>query len=79
MQTEVVLPDLEKNKAAVYKVEMWMCGVGTTVRKGEPLLQVRSGPALHLIAAPVNGNLLVQRVDEGATARPGLVLAILES
>ena len=79
MQTEVVLPDLENNKAAVYKVEMWMCGVGTTVRKGEPLLQVRSGPALHMVVAPVNGRLHMQRVVEGATARPGAVLAILEA
>ena len=79
LQTEVILPDLENNKAAVYKVEMWMCSVGANVRKGEPLLQVRSGPALHLIAAPVTGLVLIQRVDEGAAARPGAVLAILES
>ena len=79
MQTEVLLPDLEESKTAVFTVEMWMCGVGASVRKGEPLLQVRSGPALHMVTAPVSGNLLVQRVGEGATARPGAVLAILES
>ena len=79
MQTEVVLPDLENSKAAVYKVEMWLCGVGSSVRKGEPLLQVRSGPALHMVTAPVSGQLVLQRVLEGATARPGAVLAILES
>ena len=79
MQMEVVLPDLKESKAAVFTVERWFCGVGTSVRRGEPLLQVRSGPVLHMITASVKGHLLLQRVPEGATVRPGAVLANLES
>ena len=79
MQVEVVLPELDDNKAAVFTVERWLCPVGMSVRKGEPLLQVRGGATLHTVSAPRDGHLVSVRVGDRANVRPGAVLAVLDS
>ncbi len=79
MQVEVVLPELDDNKAAVFTVERWLRTVGMSVRKGEPLLQVRGGATLHPVPAPVEGHLVSVRVGDRANVRPGAVLAILDT
>ena len=79
MRVEVVLPELDDNKAAVFTVERWLCTVGMSVKKGEPLLQVRGGATLHPVPAPVDGHLVSVRVRDRANVRPGAVLAILDT
>ena len=79
MQVEVVLPHLDDAGTTVFTVERWLCSEGVRVRKDEPLLQVRSPTTVHLVPAPVDGLVVVLRVEAGEKVRRGAVLAVLDT
>jgi pyruvate dehydrogenase E2 component (dihydrolipoamide acetyltransferase) len=57
----------------------WMVGEGDEVREGEVLVTVETDKATGEVEAPASGRLARVLVSEGATVRPGDVLAEIES
>lgn len=57
----------------------WMVGEGDEVREGEVLVTVETDKATGEVEAPATGRLARVLVSEGATVRPGDILAEIES
>ena len=78
MQIDVALPGSEADKGTRFTIEKWIRGVGDRVKKGETILEVRSGTKTLRVPAPVGGLLVKIRVEEGMEVLAGVVVAMVE-
>ncbi|GAB4502453.1 MAG: dihydrolipoamide acetyltransferase family protein [Anaerolineales bacterium] len=78
MPTNVLVPRLGEGVEEV-TITKWLKAVGDSVTELEPLLEVNTDKVDTEIPAPVSGRLLSIVQAEGASARVGEVLAVIDS
>jgi pyruvate dehydrogenase E2 component (dihydrolipoamide acetyltransferase) len=72
------MPDLATTGSPI-KVLRWLVGVGQTVRRGEPLLEVETDKAVMQVESVVSGLLSALAAGEGDLVEAGKTIALFET
>jgi len=78
MPTDLLMPDLGLGSEPVV-VSLWLVDVGSTVLRGDRLLEVAADGVTVDIPSPVAGTLRSVFVDEDDRVTPGMRLATIEA
>jgi pyruvate dehydrogenase E2 component (dihydrolipoamide acetyltransferase) len=74
--TEVVMPQMGES-ITEGTVSKWLKGVGESIEKDEPLLEISTDKVDAEVPSPAAGTVLEIRVNEGETVEIGSVLAVV--
>jgi pyruvate/2-oxoglutarate dehydrogenase complex dihydrolipoamide acyltransferase (E2) component len=77
MKFEMKMPDLATNDSAI-KVLNWLVEVGSSVRRGQAVVDVETDKATMEVEATVNGTLVEKKCEPDAQVGVGEVIAIIE-
>jgi pyruvate dehydrogenase E2 component (dihydrolipoamide acetyltransferase) len=77
MKFEMKMPDLATNDSAV-KVLNWLVDVGSSVRRGQAVIDVETDKATMEVEATVNGTLVEKKCEPNDQVGVGEVIAIIE-
>lgn len=77
MKFEMKMPDLSTTDSAV-KVLNWLIGIGSSVRRGQAVIEVETDKATMEVEATVNGTLVEKKCEPSAQVGVGEVIAIIE-
>jgi pyruvate dehydrogenase E2 component (dihydrolipoamide acetyltransferase) len=72
------MPDLATTGSSI-KVLRWLVGVGQTVRRGEPLLEVETDKAVMQVESVVSGLISALSAGEGDLVEAGRTIAVFET
>jgi len=78
MQIPITMPDLGLGDEAVV-VSLWLVDVGSTVSRGDRLLEVAADGVTVDIPAPATGTLRATAVYEDDRVTPGMRLGTIET
>src|SRR5271165_4061744 len=77
MKFEMKMPDLATTDSAV-KVLNWLVGIGSSIRRGQAVIEVETDKATMEVEATVNGTLVEKKCEPSAEVGVGEVIAIIE-
>jgi pyruvate dehydrogenase E2 component (dihydrolipoyllysine-residue acetyltransferase) len=77
MKFEMKMPDLATTDSAV-KVLNWLVEIGSSVRRGQAVIEVETDKATMEVEATVNGTLVEKKCEASAQVGVGEVIAIIE-
>jgi len=79
MKTEVIVPRLgSSDDSDEVRILRWIINPGTTVKKGEALLEVETDKVNVEIEAPVDGTLGEVSAKEGDFVKFGAAVAVID-
>jgi 2-oxoglutarate dehydrogenase E2 component (dihydrolipoamide succinyltransferase) len=79
MKTEVIVPRLgSSDDSDEVRILRWIINPGTTVKKGEALLEVETDKVNVEIEAPVDGTLGEVNAKEGDFVKFGAAVAVID-
>jgi pyruvate/2-oxoglutarate dehydrogenase complex dihydrolipoamide acyltransferase (E2) component len=79
MKTEVIVPRLgSSDESDEVRILRWIKNLGSTVKKGEALLEVETDKVSVEIEAPVDGTLSQVSAKEGDFVKFGEAVAVID-
>ena len=78
MRINVKMPDLSATEGSDVTVKRWLIGIGGTIKRGQPLLEVETDKATMEVESAVTGALTETRVAPEERVAVGQIIATIE-
>lgn len=79
MAIDIKMPDLGDDGPDEGTISFWMVDAGEPFKEGDDLVEILTDKATFNVPAPADGKLIDIAAGEGAKAKVGSVIAVMEA